>query len=98
MSVARTRKLLIMLVVAGEVVGLGGVRRASAHGASKDPIVVWEQQKRHTEARKTKRREELDDQGAEMRDDKKASEDSKQSEEMQEFGQPNQQTDRWTGF
>ena len=97
MRITRNRKFLMMFVLATVALGLMAPRRASAHGASKDPIVVWEQQKHRTEARKTKRREELDDQGAEMRDAKKSEADSKQSTQLQEFGQPNQQTDRWTG-
>jgi hypothetical protein len=89
-------RLLVILTVG--TVALGGLvpRCAHAHGGSRDPTVQWEQQRRRTEQRKTKRREELDDQGAEMRDAKKASEDSKQNAQMQEFGQPNQQSDRWT--
>jgi hypothetical protein len=87
----------LFMILALGAVGLGAIvpRRAQARGGSRDPIVQWEAQRHHTEQRKTKRREELDDQGAEMRDAKKSSEDSKQSSEMQEFGQPNQQTDRW---
>ena len=91
-------KLLAILVLALAAVGTMTPRRAHARGGSRDPILQWEQQRRRTEQRKTKRREELDDQGAEMRDAKKSTEDSKQNAQMQEFGQPSQQSDRWTGF
>jgi len=71
---------------------------ARARGGTRDPLMQWEQQRRRSEQRKTKRREELDLKGAEMRDAKKAAEDSRQTDQLQNFGVPNQQEDRWTGF
>jgi hypothetical protein len=98
MDAIKLAKLLTLVVLGVVAVGTMTPRRAHARGGSRDPLVQWEQQRRRTAERKTKRREELDDQGAETRDAKKSSEDSKQNAQMQEFGQPNQQTDRWTGF
>jgi hypothetical protein len=89
-------KLLTIIALAAVALGTILPQRAYARGGSRDPVVKWEQQRHRTEQRKTKRREELDDQGAEMRDAKKSTEDSKQNAQMQEFGQPNQQSDRWT--
>ena len=94
----QSKTLTILVLLAVVVAGAVMPRIARARGGSRDPILKQEQQRRRTEQRKTKRREELDDQGAEMRDAKKASEDSKQSQQLQDFGAPNPQTDRWTGF
>ena len=98
MDAIKLAKLLTLVVLGIVAVGTMTPRRAHARGGSRDPLVQWEQQRHRSEERRTKRREQLDDQGAEVRDAKKSSEDSKQNAQMQEFGQPNQQTDRWTGF
>jgi hypothetical protein len=54
-----------------------------------------EQQRKKTAEHKTERREQLDIQGAEMRDAKKSAQDSRQSQKQGEIGNPNPQTDRW---
>jgi len=63
-----------------------------------DPLARLDQQKHRNEERRTKRRAELDLEGAEIRDAKQATEDSKQNAQMNEFGQPNTQQDRWGDF
>src|SRR5262245_35466863 len=93
-----SRTLTILVLLAVVVAGAVTPRIARARGGARDPLLQWEQQRRRTEQRKTKRREELDDQGAEMRDTKKSAEDSKQTQQLQDFGAPNPQSDRWTGF
>lgn len=98
MEAIKLPKLLLVFAVAAVIYEMLVPGPARARNGSRDPLVVQEQQRVRTERRKEKRREELDDQGAEMRDAKKSSEDSKQSQQMQEFGQPSQQSDRWTGF
>jgi len=97
MEAVKLPKLLLVFAVAALVYEMLVPTPVRARNSGKDPLVVWEQQKTRTERRKEKRREELDDQGAEMRDAKKSSEDSKQNAQQQEFGPVNQQTDRWTG-
>jgi len=97
MEAIKLPKLLLAFAVAAVIYEMLVPGPARAKNA-RDPLVVQEQQRVRTERRKEKRREELDDQGAEMRDAKKSAEDSKQSSQMQEFGQPSQQSDRWTGF
>jgi acyl transferase domain-containing protein len=71
---------------------------AAARGGSRDPTVQWERQRKRTEDHKSKRREQLDLQGAETRDAKKSAEDSRQSQMQTELGNPNPQTDRWIGY
>ncbi|HEY2388567.1 MAG TPA: hypothetical protein VGK30_16545 [Candidatus Binatia bacterium] len=97
MEAIKLPKLLLAFAVVALIYEMLAPTPARARNGAKDPLVVYEQQKVRTERRKEKRREELDDQGAEMRDAKKSAEDSKQNAQQQEFGQPNQQSDRWTG-
>lgn len=96
MIVSWKRTGLVLAIAAA--CGVAGSSVAAARGGARDPLVQWEQQRRRTESRKTKRREALDLQGAEMRDAKKSASDSRQSEMQNELGHPNEQTDRWTGF
>ena len=88
--------LLMILALGAAALGTIVPPDVQARGGSKDPLVQWEAQRRHNEEHKVKRREALDYQGDELRDAKKSSEDSKQNAALQEFGQPNQQPDRWT--
>lgn len=90
-STARAFVLLVAVIVAWAARPV----TADAHGRSHDPLAQLEQQKRRAEQRKTKRREELDVQGAETRDAKKAAEDSRQNSRLKDGGQPNPQTNRW---
>ncbi len=96
MKVTNPPKLLLIFALAAMCLDMLPPTRVHARSGSRDPLVQWEQQRTRTERRKEKRREELDAQGAEMRDAKKSAEDSRQNLQLQEFGQPNQQSDRWT--
>jgi len=79
-------------------IGLGWPAVVAGHGHAHDPLAQMEHQRRRTEDRKTKRREQHDLQGAEMRDQKKSAQDSRQSETQSELGTPNQQPHSWLGF
>jgi hypothetical protein len=82
-------------LVAGSVIGMPWPCAVSARHGSRDPLVQWEQQRKKTAEHKTERREQLDIEGAEMRDAKKSAQDSRQSQTQGEIGNPNPQTDRW---
>ena len=69
-----------------------------ARNQGQDPLARLDQQKHRTDVRKTKRRAELDLEGAQIRDAKHAEEDSRQNSQLNEFGQPNTQHDRWGDF
>jgi hypothetical protein len=64
-------------------------RPAVAHGRSHDPRVRAERQHRHAEEQRTKRRQEIDLNGAEVRDAKKSAQESRQSQTQTELGPVN---------
>lgn len=90
-----TRIGLVVAIVSAVGVPWPGV--VAAHGR-RDPLEQMERQRRRTDDRKIKRREEHDVQGAEIRDAKKSAQDSRQSQTQSEVGAPNQQTSPWIGF
>jgi hypothetical protein len=79
-------------------VGLGWPRVVAGRGHARDPTAQMEHQRRRMEDRKTKRREQHDLEGAEMRDQKKSAQDGHQSQTQSELGTPNQQPHSWFGF
>jgi hypothetical protein len=95
-SVNISKRIAVLLVMMTVVVTWPRV--IAAHGRPRDPLVRMENQRRRTEDRKTKRREQHDLQGAETRDAKKSAKDSHQSQTQSESGTPNQQTSPWYGF
>jgi hypothetical protein len=96
-SIKRWKRIGIVLVVA-TAVGTSWPSTVGAHGRSRDPFVRAETQHKRNEDRKAKRREQNDLQGAETRDAKKSSADSRQTQMQSELGTPNQQNDRWNMF
>ena len=69
------------------------------HARNADPLAAAQHQQQKSEQTHLKHRRQMDIEGAEIRDQKKSAEDSKQSQMQSELGTPEpDQSNRWSVF